>query len=58
MKKQQKSGGSRKIGRNKIKCDRYKAQNRRLINKAKKIKRHLKTHSNDLQSANFLAKIQ
>jgi hypothetical protein len=32
-------GGSRKIGRNKIKCARYTSQGRRQRNKARKAKR-------------------
>ena len=47
-------GGSRKIGRNKIKCERYQRENRRVKNKIKKIARHLKRHFNDYQSAKYL----
>ena len=32
-------GGGRKVGRNKVKCKRYETENRRVKNKAKKVKR-------------------
>lgn len=34
-----KSGGSQKLGRNKKKCERYHAENRRVKNKRRKMKR-------------------
>lgn len=43
---QSKSGG-KKCGRNKIKCDRYRAQNRREKNRARKFAKHLRLHPND-----------
>lgn len=36
-------------GKNKKKCDLYKSQNRREINKQKKLKRVLKQQPNNLQ---------
>ena len=43
---QSKKGG-RKCGRNKIKCERYRTQNRREKNKARKFAKHLRLHPND-----------
>ncbi len=40
--KKQKGGGAKKIGRNLVKCGRYKAAGRRDINKARKAKRQAK----------------
>lgn len=45
-----KSHKGRKIGRNKIKCERYRLQHRREKNKIKKILRHLQNHPNNLQA--------
>ena len=44
MSKKQKSGkrGSRKIGRNKIKCDRYRLEGRREKNKERRRKKNNK----------------
>lgn len=47
-------GGSRKIGRNKMKAGIYKNEGRREKNKARRIKKHLKRHVNDRQSAKRL----
>ena len=58
MNKQRKSGGNRKIGRNKVKCAKYRAENRRIKNKIRKITKHLTKFSNDLQSVRYLAKIK
>ena len=38
----------RKIGRNKVKCEAYRKAGRRERNKARKIRKHLKFHPNDL----------
>lgn len=35
------SGGTRKYGRNKVKCARYRAQNRREVNKARRAARRM-----------------
>lgn len=35
-------GKNRKIGRNKIKCQRYSAEHRRRKNKIRKLKRHIR----------------
>lgn len=37
----------RKIGRNKVKCEKYRLSHRREKNKIRKINRHLKVHIND-----------
>jgi hypothetical protein len=44
-----KKGGKRgrKVGRDKVKCTLYKAQHRREKNKARKLKKYLRKHSND-----------
>lgn len=42
-----KSGGLRKIGRNKDWCKAYRSRGQRLKNKVVKIRRHLKKHPND-----------
>lgn len=36
--------GSKKYGRNKIKCERYSREKRREKNKIRKIRKHLRTH--------------
>ena len=38
-KKQSKSGGSRKFGRNCVKCERYRREGRRETNKARRVAR-------------------
>lgn len=40
--RERKSGGARKIGRNKVKCELYKKQGKREINKKRKQEKHLK----------------
>ena len=37
----------RKIGRNKVKCAAYRASGRRERNKARRLRRHLRSHPND-----------
>lgn len=46
-KQKQKGGSSKKKGRNKLKCQRYRDFNVRLTNKRRKVKKHLKKHPND-----------
>jgi len=41
--------GTRKIGRNKISCERYTRENRRIKNKIKKLKKLLKKQPNNKQ---------
>jgi len=41
---------NRKYGRNKAKCARYRDLGKRVKNVARRIKRHLKKHPEDLQS--------
>ena len=42
------SGGRRKIGRMKAKCERYRLLHTREKNKIKRILKHLKKHPNNL----------
>lgn len=42
---------NRKYGRNATQCTQYKNLNRRLINKIKKMKRHIKNFPADQQAA-------
>lgn len=56
-KKTQKGKKNRKLGRNKAKCERYRAQDRRRKNKAKKIAKHLKKCYNDEVARAALAKV-
>jgi len=41
--------GGRKYGRNKVKCQRYREQNRRFHNKLRRLKKRIKHLSNELQ---------
>ena len=47
-------GGTRKYGRNKVSCQRYKLEGRREKNKLIKIARHVKNHPNDLMAKALL----
>lgn len=40
--------GNRKHGRNKTKCERYRACKTREKNKVRKLSKHIKRHPNDL----------
>jgi hypothetical protein len=51
------SGGSKKIGRNKIKCNAYRAEGRREKNKKRKLLKLLKTQPNNQQIVNALKAI-
>lgn len=44
----------RKIGRNKICCATYRAENRREKNRIRRIKRHVRKYPNDTQARNCL----
>ena len=44
------SGGRRKIGRMKAKCERYRLAHKREKNKIRKILKHLRKHPNNLQA--------
>jgi hypothetical protein len=44
--KKQKGGGSKKIGRNKVKCAHYRVTRSRK-NKLRKLNRHIEIHVND-----------
>lgn len=48
----------RKIGRNLTKCAWYRNSKRREKNKIKKIKKHLKRHSQDFMSAKRLTELE
>jgi len=52
-----KSGGSRKFGRNLIKCSIYKSRGVRLRNKIRKLKKYLKKHPTDRQAQNRLKEL-
>jgi hypothetical protein len=56
--KRQKGGNSRKIGRNLVKCARYRASHIREKNKIRKIKKHLKKYPNDLKSLRKLESLR
>ena len=55
MKGQQqgKSGGA-KIGRNRIPCERYRAQGRRERNKLRKLRKHVRGYPGDLAAKRCL----
>lgn len=48
---------TRKIGRNKVSCARYRAEGRRIKNKIIKITKHLFRHVNDKQSEQRLEQL-
>ena len=56
--KRKRQGGktNRKLGRNEVKCKRYRAENRREKNKIRKIRKHLKRHINDRLAKRSLQK--
>ena len=45
----------RKVGRSRVKCAAYRSSRRREINKARKIRKHIKNHPNDLIAVAALA---
>ena len=47
----------KKIGRNKKKCERYSKANTRLKNKARKLNRHMRMHTQDKSAATALRAI-
>jgi len=51
------TSNNRKYGRNKAKCARYRELGKRVKNVARRIKRHLKKHPEDLQSQAALDKL-
>ena len=53
----QKGGGSAKIGRNRIECERYRAQGRREKNKRRKLRKHIREYPGDLAAQKALEKI-
>jgi ribosomal protein S15P/S13E len=54
---QGRGGGSSKIGRNKVKCDRYRLSGRRITNKVRRLAKHLRVHTNDKVAEQALANI-
>jgi hypothetical protein len=49
---------NRKLGRNKVACAWYRSTHRREKNKIRKILRHLKKHTNDLQAHRTIIRLQ
>lgn len=45
---------SSKVGRNKVSCARYTQLHKRIRNKMKKLKRHMKSHVADKQASRAL----
>lgn len=58
MAKKHSGGGSRKIGRNKIKCELYRTRHTRERNKVRKIFKHIKRHPNNLQAKKRLEQLK
>jgi len=52
------SGGSRKFGRNEIKCTRYRMRNRRERNKLRKLKKIFRKYPNNKQVANRIKSLE
>lgn len=51
------SRSGRKIGRDKVKCQRYKISGIRERNKIRRIRKHLKFHPNDACASDALGRI-
>ena len=51
---QHKKKGGAKIGRNKVSCERYRAQGRRAKNKLRRVSSHLNRHPRDLAAKRFV----
>lgn len=51
------SGGTKKYGRNRIKCLKYTQQNRKIKNKIKKLKKVVKKQPNNKQVINRLIEL-
>ena len=49
-----KGGGGAKIGRNRVECERYRAQGRREKNKRRKLQKHIKRCPGDLAAQKAL----
>lgn len=52
---QQSKKGGRKIGRNRVECERYRKQGRREKNKLRKLARHVRDFPNDEAARRALA---
>jgi hypothetical protein len=48
----------RKCGRSRVKCERYRKLRRREINKARKVRKHIKHNPNDLLAVAALAALK
>lgn len=49
---------NRKHGRNKLSCDNYRRSHRREKNKLRRLRRHLKAHSNDRMAVHCAANLE
>jgi hypothetical protein len=58
MKGKKGKNGTKKYGRNKIKCERYRATKRREKNKLRNVNRHLKDHPNDVKSVKKVGELE
>ena len=52
------SGGRRKIGRMKAKCERYRLLHKREKNKIRKLTKYIKNHVNDLMAVKRLEELK
>lgn len=52
----QKSNKNRKYNRNRVKCKIYRDRNKKLRNKIRKLRRHLKKFSTDMQALSALSR--
>lgn len=51
------SNGTRKYGRNKVKCERYRASGRYETNKKRKLGRHIRKNPDDMIAIRFRSNI-
>lgn len=58
MAKGKSSGGARKIGRSKKKCERYRAAGRREKNKLARLEKRLRKHPNDTACAKRIQELK
>ncbi len=58
LQRHRKHGGARKIGRSKVKCERYRLLKTREKNKVRKIKKHLKRNVNDKHALSRLLELE
>ena len=50
--------GTKKYGRNKVKCERYRREHRREKNKLRRLRKLVKTHPNDKQLKQAIRKFE